>query len=326
MTRWIAAVLLVLGAMLVHACEIILPGPGDLVENPATYSANHRYCVVLREYERLPDFTEDTYANATDRDSPHTTITAALYEMNAESHRLISEMKLDAGNFRELLVSDSGSYLIAVKPVVGGFCGRRESEPDDPIVTIYTAGGNRAGGLKAGDVFTDYDIRTLGDHLFSDVDFTLEHDGEGREIVVISVNSGAAMTTRRIDVATARLLDEKREISPSPRVYATAAAGSETLFSRAFAGPLPAFPPMMINARIRGTVGIHVVVSENGDVVETKLSKSIPFGADAAALEAVKHWKFRRSRTMTSGDILFHFADLSEEKWRELMRDAPPEE
>ena len=310
------------------ACEIILPGPTDVVENPKTYSANQRYCVVLREYERLADFKEDMLANVTDpetgSESPRTTITAALYEMNGESHRLISEMKLDVDASRFLLVSDSGKYVIAIQPLVGGFCARQASVPDDPIVTISTAEGSRAGRLKANDVFTDQDVLTLVNDLFPDIDFKLEQDGEGRELVVISVDQGIA--TRHIDVATARLLDAKREIFPSPRVYATAGAGSETLFSRAFAGPLPAFPPIMIKARVRGVAGVHIVVSENGDVVEATVIKPLAFGSDAAALEAVKHWKFRRSRTITSGDILFHFAHLTEEKWREMMRDAPPAE
>src|ERR1051326_1300480 len=309
------------------ACEIILPGPTDVVENPKTYSANQRYCVVLREYERLPGFKEGMLANVTDPETgsewPRTTITAALYEMNGESHRLISEMKLDVDASRFLLVSDSGKYVIAIQPLVGRYC-EGSSVADHPIVTIYAADGSRAGGLKANDVFTDYDIWRLAYDLLPDLDFKLEQDGEGRELVVISVDQGAA--TRRVDVATARLLDEKREIFPPPRIYATAGAGSETLFSRAFAGPLPAFPPIMIKARVRGVAGVHIVVSENGDVVEATVIKPLAFGGDAAALEAVKHWKFRRSRTITSGDILFHFAHLTEEKWREMMRDAPPAE
>ncbi len=46
-------------------------------------------------------------------------------------------------------------------------------------------------------------------------------------------------------------------------------------------------------AGIKGTVIVRCSVSEQGDVVATEVIKSLPFGLDAAAVAAVRTWKFR---------------------------------
>jgi len=343
MIRSIAAVLLLAGAVHLCACQSSSWDPNDPVENEPVFSANRRYCAVVREYEGIADFTTERAGNVFNLDDhfeagdaverpARTTTTAALYEMVGNDHRLISEIKLDVDSYRTVFVSNSGKYVIGVRPIAGGFCFGNASQPTDPVVTVYNSDGGRVGMLRANDIFTDHDIWQLAYSSSGGIDATLEHTSEDREVIVLSILASfderkkPRYETRRIDVATAKLLDEKREIFPSPHVYTSAASGSDGFFSRATLGPLPEFPPIMIKARVRGMVGLHVVVSENGDVVGVKVNKALPLGGTEAALDAVKHWKFRRSRAQTSGDVVFHFEDISTAKWTELMRDSPPTE
>jgi TonB family protein len=184
----------------------------------------------------------------------------------------------------------------------------------------------RARSVAINDVVTPYDATQLSSTF---IDFELRHESAEREVVVISILASelkekvARYETRRVDIATAATLDEKREIFPSPHTYATAAAGSEELLARAVVGALPQFPELMIRARIRGMVRVHVAVSPAGEVTSVSVTKSLPFGADAAVLEAVHRWQFRRGAPV-SGDIVFHFEDVSAERFRELTSNSPP--
>ena len=56
--------------------------------------------------------------------------------------------------------------------------------------------------------------------------------------------------------------------------------------------PSPVYPESARRARIEGTVLIHAVVDEVGDVVDVRLIDKVPMGCSEAALDAVRSWKY----------------------------------
>ncbi len=364
----LAALLILLGAGPVTACTMKGLDPNDLVENTPVYSANGRFCVVVRWHEGLADFTNQLAGTFLHMDgpappdaeqdvpAPRKTVIAALYESGTKSRRLIAEIPLDIEKTGDVLVPDSGRYLIVRSPASRGcYPGTFEG---DTLVTIYAAEGYRVGALKVEDVFTPSDVLqfSLG-HVVPDCQ--LRHESQDQEVVVLSVpvqrkeGNDPRYEERRVDVATAALLDLRRDIYPVPRSYATPAtdpryagrpydpqsldcAAAKDLvsidprrfFAHAVLGPEPEFPSAAIKVRIRGVVSVEVIVSESGDVLCTRNTR-LPFGLDHAAVEAARRWKFRPfivngHPVKAVGEILFHFQDVDEETWQELLRNAPP--
>jgi protein TonB len=64
---------------------------------------------------------------------------------------------------------------------------------------------------------------------------------------------------------------------------------------RRVADALPVYPPIAQSARVEGIVIVEVVISETGDVTSAKVLRSIPL-LDAAAIDAVKKWRFEPAR------------------------------
>jgi TonB family protein len=54
----------------------------------------------------------------------------------------------------------------------------------------------------------------------------------------------------------------------------------------------PSYTPEARDARIQGTVELLCVVQENGTVQECSVRKSLGYGLDEAAIEAVGKWRF----------------------------------
>ncbi len=83
-----------------------------------------------------------------------------------------------------------------------------------------------------------------------------------------------------------------------------------------------------MKARIRGTVSVDVVVSESDEVLCARNTR-LPFGLDTAAVEAARRWKFRLfvidgRPAKVAGEILFHFKDINQDTWSEIVRNSPP--
>jgi len=310
---WLAPVLL---ACSVAAVVVNADAP---VENPVIESANGRFCAVVRYDPVL--------------------VTAALYETNPR--RLVAEVPLEIARLGQLLVSDSGKYLVTWGGGGGGCTARATGS--DPLITVYRTDGSRAGALNLDDVFNPYDIMQFW--TFPRIELQAI---DGREVAVVTIDSAR----RRVDLATVKLLDEKTDIYPRPRVYATPSTAARQrpyapvdcaamfddprlahvepaeLFRRAAFGPLPVFPDIAIKARVRGTVNVEVVVAERGDVLCARSSYFL-FGIDTAARAAARGWWFRPLRVNGravpfTGELLFHFEDLDEQTWLAAMRDAPP--
>ena len=53
----------------------------------------------------------------------------------------------------------------------------------------------------------------------------------------------------------------------------------------------PVYPPIAQQARVQGVVIVEALIDANGDVVDTRVLRSIPL-LDSAALDAVQQWKY----------------------------------
>lgn len=84
----------------------------------------------------------------------------------------------------------------------------------------------------------------------------------------------------------------------------TAAQSSEDIFSlseldqapRVIMQPAPQYPPEMKKKKIQGTVHVLFIVDKDGRVTEPKVQKSDNPAFDAAALNAVKRWRFEAGK------------------------------
>lgn len=63
----------------------------------------------------------------------------------------------------------------------------------------------------------------------------------------------------------------------------------------------PVYPPIAQSARVEGIVIIEVIISETGEVTSAKILRSVPL-LDAAALDAVRKWRFEPARL--NGDAI----------------------
>jgi TonB family protein len=346
------------------ACSGRTWDPNELVENESASSANGRFVAVIRRYAAVPDFTSERAGKVFRMDPEYEdaplpplqkTFTVALYESGVQGRRRIAEIPILVDEIDQVLVPDSGRYLVAVRNLRhGGGCSSWGT-PADPFVSVFRIDGTRVGALSAGDIITPSDIQQMNfSSAYGPVSLGLKRESDAREVVVVSIpapsRDGKSLRSeeRRIDLATVALLDEKRSVLPGPRTWATAAGpfrqrpfasasadcaaaaegakpiDSERLLAAALDAPPPVFPEVAIKARIRGLVTVEVLVSERGEVVCARPTP-LPFGIDSAAVEAARHWTFRPFRVdgqpvKVTGEILFHFQDVDEETFRALPR------
>lgn len=361
LARIALAVFALVAAVPLFACSARTWDANDLVTNEPVCSANGRYCAVVRWHEGVPDFGSRRAGDAlgldvpeesrtsTD-DPPRKSVTAAVYDVT-QGRRRIGELPLDVAYAGTVLVSDDGRHLVAARP--GRACGSPPAA-EDPMLAVYRLDGSRAGALLARDLFTPDDLSRLSS---ANVEVELRHESDVREVVVIRVLDQRNAVERRVDLATATLLDAKTDIFPRPRVFAAPATEDDrprtyaaapadcasafddpalvrldavSFFRQAVLGPLPPYPAVARKARIGGAVRVEAVVSESGRVLCTR-NTELPFGVGEAAAEAARRWRFSPlardgRRVRFTGELLFHFRELDEQSWLARMRDAPPTE
>ncbi len=56
---------------------------------------------------------------------------------------------------------------------------------------------------------------------------------------------------------------------------------------------LPGYPMMARSARVEGEVQLEAVIRRDGTVGDVKVVRGLPMGCTEAAIEALKHWRFR---------------------------------
>src|SRR5947207_11762248 len=114
----VAAILGLFVASEIFACSAKNWDPSELVENTPVYSANGRFCVVVRWYPGVADFKSARAGDIADAvAADEKSLTAAFYE----GRRLVAEIAIDRGLFGDVLVADSGRYLVVVRGL-GGPC------------------------------------------------------------------------------------------------------------------------------------------------------------------------------------------------------------
>jgi protein TonB len=77
----------------------------------------------------------------------------------------------------------------------------------------------------------------------------------------------------------------------------------------------PRYPREAFERGIEGTVELEILIGKTGDVIKTRIIKSIP-ELDAAAVQAVIQWKFRPAQvgghpvaTVASAPVVFRITD-----------------
>lgn len=306
-------------AAIIVACSLATWDPHAILENTPVYSRNGRFCAIVRHNEGVPDFGSSIARELPEYDEntpSRNTVTTALYEERS----LIAEIPIDVQAAQNVLVSDSGQYLVALAHFNSGVCAYAHS-PSNVVIAIYRSNGALVRSIRLSDLGADgYDADLL--RFAEPAQFQLRSESDTREVVALSV----AGQERRIDLATGELLDPKHEFFRHPHVFVT---GTPSFLSLAAFGPMPKYPDIARKARVGGTVPVSVVVSETGNVISVAVLKPLPFGMDAAAIEAAKQWVFlpqtRDGRPVQfTGELLFHFEKVWEDVWQEAMRHAPP--
>lgn len=344
----LAGLLLLLPAVEAIACSEKQRDPEELVRNEPVYSANRRYCAILRRYD-ISDFghtragtlfhLDPEYADEKHRPLPepkHRTV--AWYEVTPSGHRLIAELQVDGG-LTDLLVADSGRYVVAVRQLHGGI-GIVPPEANDQVIAVYGAPGYFIGSLTTADVLVENDFSPT---YVPETRFALRSESEESERLVVAFDvssdwKAAVWKERRIDLARPRLLDEKRPLFPTARIYAEPARGitnapsngrvviePDAFLAALVDAPLPEVSRVATGLRIRGIVVIEADVDERGSVEALRVVKPLPF--DIATATAVRQWRFRPFRldgrpVKATGTLVFRVADLDEATWNE-KRVAP---
>ena len=215
------------------------------------------------------------------------------------------------------LVSDDGAYVVT-------FDNWHSAGYGDNVVVIYNSQGVLVKKFGLEDLLTEGDIETLP-HSVSSIWWGGGHYIDGRAsllVLKVASNSKDSSHDLKIELATGRPLEAKRELFPQLRVFdsvgtvqspATSAASTEKpkcsstevsfdstevvrfppeqIYTQVKARPLPPYPPIAKAARALGTVVVEVLISKAGDVICARSFSGHPLLRQAAVAAAL-NWKF----------------------------------
>jgi len=221
------------------------------------------------------------------------------------------------------LVSNRGDFVIA-------FDNWHSVGYGDNVVVIYRADGTLVKKFGLEDLLTEGDIETLPRSV-SSIWWGGEHYiDEANGILVLKVVSkgksswdeSAKYHELKIELATGRSLEPKRDLFPQLRVFSSVDAGtavapsdaspskptcstaeesfdspevlrvpSEQFYAKAKERHLPPYPPIAKAARAESTVIVEILVSKTGDVICARSLSGHPLLRAAAVAVALK-WKF----------------------------------
>jgi TonB family protein len=222
------------------------------------------------------------------------------------------------------VVSSKGDYFVTFDNWHGAGYG------DDAIV-IYRSNGALIKKLGLEDLLTEGDIETLP-HSVSSIGWGGKHYLDANGLLVLKIVSDgkspwqddATFHEMKIELATGRPLEPKRDLFPQRRFFVssgvapefsgdipTSTSGesvchsaengfdsteavrisSDQLYARAKDRPLPPYPPIAKAANIQGAVVVDVLISKTGDVICARSLSGHPL-LRRAAVEAALKWKF----------------------------------
>lgn len=221
------------------------------------------------------------------------------------------------------LVSSNGDYVVT-------FDNWHSVGYGDNVVVIYRSNGTLVKKFGLEDLLTEGDIETLPRSV-SSIWWGREHYiDEANGLLIVKVASdrksswedGAKVHELKIELATGRLLEPKRDLFPQLRVFSSVDAGtspapsdaspskptcasaeesfdspetarvpSEQLYAKAKERPLPPYPPIAKAAHAQSTVIVEILVSKTGEVICARALSGPPLVRAAAVAAAIK-WKF----------------------------------
>ena len=342
-TRSISLAVLAFAAVSAHANSVANIHPDDEIENPKTYSRNHRFCFVERLDSRVPDFgsvrasslydfDEEGY-RIDERESSGPTV-GVLYE-GKRAVAMLPAFWIDG----YVLVSDSGRFVVHV-----GLAGH------EPFVTIDRTDGSPRVSLHENNVLSASDrAALLSEYFYLQPRLEIVDDREFLVLQVPTIDSSGPHADVRIDLQTGARLGELEDLYPVLRAWPSPSDGaipaarrsrwepmkcsialqrepvliaSKQLYARATRRGLATFPEIAGKVRIEGMVWMEVTVDETGHVVCTR-TNGLPFGIIAAAEKAMRQWTFEpyildgRAVPVTS-EIAWHFRRVPQEEWKEI--------
>jgi TonB family protein len=242
------------------------------------------------------------------------------------------------------LVSGSGRYVVT-------FDNWHSVGYGDDVVVIYNAQGGLIKKFGLEDLLTEGDIETF-QRSVSSIHWGREHYiDESQGLLVLKIVSNgkssweesATYHELKIELATGRPLEPKRDLFPQPRVSAIVAAiqstaamadtvsekpncaspemsfdatqslrlSPEQTYAQATARPLPPYPAVAKVARAGGIVVVEVLISKEGNVLCARSISGHPL-LRRAAVAAALNWKFEPSQppgnaTTAAGTVALEF-------------------
>jgi TonB family protein len=230
------------------------------------------------------------------------------------------------------VVSSKGDYFVTFDNWHGAGYG-------DDAVVIYRSNGALIKKFGLEDLLTEGDIETLPQSV-SSIWWGRDHYIEANSLLVLKIVSngmdpwreGAEFHEMKIELATGRPLEPKRDLFPQRRFFVSSGvdAGtspelsgrtpgkpicssaeesfdsaeafrfpSEQLYAKAKDRPIPPYPPIAKDANVQGTVVVEVLVSKTGDVICARALSGHPLLRDSAVATALK-WKFEPLESLGS--------------------------
>ena len=221
------------------------------------------------------------------------------------------------------LVASNGGYLAT-------FDNWHSAGYGDDVVVIYRANGTLVKKFGLEDLLTEGDIETLPRSV-SSIWWGGEHYiDEPNGLLVLKIVSnhkmswedGAKFHEMKIELATGRALEPKRDLFPQLRVFGSVDVGaalkpsdaspgkpvcspaeegfdspeavripSEQFYANAKERPLPLYPAIAKAAHVENTVIVELLVSKTGNVICARSLSGHPL-LRAAAVAAALKWKF----------------------------------
>lgn len=322
------------------AIAVIVLGPStasvnadswELPKKTKYYSPNKKYYleVTPKKLESQLKYFEDKVGNKENAGAlkgvPDNRAKAAFYVRRDDgrySRRKVFPLVNEVSPV-SVVVSNNGDYFVT-------FDNWHSVGYGDDVVVIYRADGALVKKFGLEELLTEGDIETFRRSVSSMSWGGQHYLDESRGQLVLKVVSngisawdeGAKFHELKIDLATARPLEQKRDLFPQPRVLGTIAfevapqssgqlpgeptcsspehsgafsdavrIAPEQFFAKAVDRVLPSYPAIAKAAHVEGIVLVEMLVSKSGEVLCARSLSGHPLLRRPAVLGALK-WKF----------------------------------
>lgn len=190
MRRSLSIVVLVLWlAPPLAGCELHI---GKYERNPTVYSTNHRFAAILRVHEKIPDFGRRRLVLG-DPVPNWDGVPLAIYDR----HRRVSEFPVDISTVNDLIVSDSGRYVVGIMWTRNYPCPGPPYYAHDRIATIFKTDGTLIKEIELQDVAPNWES-SREEPFGALLDYSIHIAADGSETLFIT----RGKVTCRVSLAT----------------------------------------------------------------------------------------------------------------------------